>query len=163
MHTAIRSPHRHAAETFRESTLAAHVPILPPPLRSCPNSPAAARSQVSKERVSATYPAIEDTADALRRRAYRTASSDTLVVLNPARRVVVCIAAGLALAIVAAGANHLMTTTPDGGWFMYSPGTEPTFSSSRSDSDVIRAGAVWLIAVGAWLLFSWWLFRERRR
>jgi hypothetical protein len=83
--------------------------------------------------------------------------------VSQARRVVVCIAAGLALAIVAAVANRLMATTPDGAWFMYSPGTERTFSSSTSDSEVIQAGTVWLIALGAWVLFSWWLFRERRR
>jgi hypothetical protein len=46
---------------------------------------------------------------------------------------------------------------------MYSPDSEQAFASSGSDGDVIRAGAVWLIAVGTWLLFSWWLFRERGR
>jgi len=83
--------------------------------------------------------------------------------VNSARRVVVCVAVGLALAVVAAGLNRLMATTPEGGWFVYSPGNEPTFSSSSSDSDVLRAGLVWLLSVGVWLLFSWWLFRERRR
>ena len=83
--------------------------------------------------------------------------------MNLARRIVVCIATGFALAIVATGVNRLMATTAEGGWFMYSPDTQPTFSSSSSDSDVVRAGVVWLLAVGAWLLLSWWLFRERRR
>jgi hypothetical protein len=83
--------------------------------------------------------------------------------VNLARRVVLCIATGLALAIVATGVDRLTATTAEGGWFMYSPDTQPTFSSSSSDNDVVRAGVVWLLAVRAWLLFSWWLFRERRR
>jgi hypothetical protein len=45
---------------------------------------------------------------------------------------------------------------------MYPPASEPTFSSSHSDSETLRAAAVWLAAIAAWLLTSWWLFRERR-
>jgi hypothetical protein len=48
MHTAIRSPHRRAAEPVRQSTLAAHVPILPPTAHTAPRTaPAAAQNQVS--------------------------------------------------------------------------------------------------------------------
>jgi len=54
-----------------------------------------------------------------------------------------------------------MASTATGGWSMYPP-AEPTFSSSRSDSETVRAAAVWLVALVAWLLTSWWLFRERR-
>jgi hypothetical protein len=74
----------------------------------------------------------------------------------------VCVATGLALVVVASCANRLMASTPTGGWSMYPPASEPTFSSSHSDSETLRAAAVWLAAIAAWLLTSWWLFRERR-
>jgi hypothetical protein len=83
--------------------------------------------------------------------------------MNSGRRVIVCVAAGLALAVVAAGVNRLLASTPEGGWFIYSPETEPPFPPPSADSDVIRAGLVWLVAVGVWLVISWWLFGDRRR
>ena len=93
----------------------------------------------------------------------RTVDLGTRLAVDSARRVVCVSLTGLALVIVAAGVNRLTDTTAEGGWFMYWPDTQPTFSSSSSDSHVVRAVVVWLLAVGAWLLFSWWLFRERRR
>jgi hypothetical protein len=82
--------------------------------------------------------------------------------VNEHRRVVSCVASAAVLVVVAAGMNRLLASPPDGGWFMYTPDTEPVFSTaSSSDARVLREGAVWLGAVALWFSISWWLFRKR--
>ncbi|MFV0309513.1 MAG: hypothetical protein ACK5OX_17415 [Desertimonas sp.] len=82
--------------------------------------------------------------------------------MNAQRRVVLCVAAGLALAVLAAAVSRLLTAPGDGGWFMYAPGSEAAYTSSR-DGDVLKAGSVWLAAIGVWVLVSWRLFRPPER
>jgi hypothetical protein len=81
--------------------------------------------------------------------------------VNRQRRVLVCVAVGAALALAATVINRLLASDPDGGWFMYSPSTEPVFSPAASDGEMIRAAVTWLTAIGLWFGFSWWLFRRR--
>ena len=51
----------------------------------------------------------------------------------------------------------------DAGALVYTVDSEQIASSPSRDGDVLRAGLVWLIAVGVWLSISWWLFRPRQR
>ena len=81
--------------------------------------------------------------------------------MNRQRRVLVSVAVGAALALTAAVINRLLMSDPAGGWFMYSSSTEPVFSSVASDGEMIRAGVIWLTAIGLWFGVSWWPFRRR--
>ena len=83
--------------------------------------------------------------------------------MNLARRVIVCVAAAMAAAVIATAVNAMLAPSLAGGWVAYQVNDQPIISSSSSDGDILRAAGVWLLAVGAWLLFSWWLLRESRR
>ena len=72
------------------------------------------------------------------------------------------VSAAFVVAVVAAAVDRLLVNDPAGGWFMYSPGTEPSFWPSSWDGDVLRTPVIWLAAVGLWFGFSWWLFRNRK-
>lgn len=83
-----------------------------------------------------------------------------LVPMTHSRRVIVSIALGAGLAILANAVARLLTDDPDGGWFMYAPGqTDTTFEPS--DGDTVLTAVVWLIAVGVWSAVSWRLFMRR--
>jgi hypothetical protein len=68
--------------------------------------------------------------------------------VNRQRRVLVCVAVGAGLALTATVINRLLANNPEGGWFMYSPSTEPVFSPAASDGELIRAAVIWLTAIG---------------
>lgn len=79
--------------------------------------------------------------------------------MNQSRRVVVSIAVGLALAVMAVALTSWITEPSDGGWFMYSPNSEQMFDVSSDGTDWATP-AVWLAAIGIWFAVSWRLFRS---
>lgn len=79
--------------------------------------------------------------------------------MNRGQRIVLVVAIGAVATVVANGLNAVLDQ-PDGGWFMYAPGSEVTFSSS-DHGQTVRAAAVWLAAIGAWLGLSWLVLRDR--
>jgi hypothetical protein len=83
--------------------------------------------------------------------------------MNLARRVIVCIAAPMTAAVIAGAVNAMLAPDLSGGWVAFQTDDELLFSSPSSDGQVLRAAGVSLLAVVAWLLFSWWLCRERPR
>jgi hypothetical protein len=78
--------------------------------------------------------------------------------MSHGRRVVVCVALGLALVVAARAVTRLITEV-DGGWFMYAPDSSAPFSSS--DGDTVTCALIWLAAIGVWAVVSWRLFGPR--
>lgn len=83
--------------------------------------------------------------------------------MNLGQRVIVSVALGAALAVAAATISRLLIDSSSlGGWFAYEENTKVYgLSGAASDSDVLRAAAVWLIAIAVWLMISYRLFRPR--
>lgn len=82
--------------------------------------------------------------------------------MNRDRRVVLSLAVAAALAVAAVTLNRLLTNEADGGWFMYTPNSEPSpFSTGSADGESVRSAAIWLTAIAVWLAFSWRLFRTQ--
>jgi hypothetical protein len=79
--------------------------------------------------------------------------------VNRAQKVSVSIAVAAALLAGTNALLRLMDDTSSGGWFMYSPNNPPMFSSARGP--VARDLAIWLAAIGVWLLVAWRLFRSK--
>jgi hypothetical protein len=80
--------------------------------------------------------------------------------MSRAQRIVLVVAIG-AVAVVIANTANAVLDQPDGGWFMYAPDSTVTFDVD-DDGAVIRAGAIWLAAIGMWLGLSWLILRERK-
>ncbi len=80
--------------------------------------------------------------------------------MTTAQRRVLVVALGIVAAVGAVIVNQLMSSPSDGGWFAYAPNTSVVFEPSN-DSQTLRQGAVWLVAVLAWAVPSFWLLRER--
>ncbi|MDP1821390.1 MAG: hypothetical protein Q8K58_16045 [Acidimicrobiales bacterium] len=86
--------------------------------------------------------------------------------MTPAQRRVLGLGLGLGLGVVAmVGAvtvNQLLSSPGDRGWFAYAPNTSVVFEPS-DDSATLRQALVWLCAVVAWAIPSFWLLRDRPR
>lgn len=80
--------------------------------------------------------------------------------MSSAQRKVLVVALGVVAAVGAVTVNRLMSTPSDGGWFAYAPNTDVVFAP-RDDSHIFREAAVWLVAVVAWAVPSFWLLRDR--
>jgi hypothetical protein len=82
--------------------------------------------------------------------------------VNRERRILVSVALAATLALAAIAVNRLLRNDTPGGWFVYAPDGEPTFSSGTSDGEKLREAAVWLVAIAFWFATSWRLFRYRQ-
>lgn len=81
--------------------------------------------------------------------------------LERGQRVVLVIAAGVAVAALASGTNGLvLDREPDGGWFAYAPNTGVEFSPERA-ADTWRT-FVWVAAASIWGAFSVRVLSARR-
>lgn len=81
--------------------------------------------------------------------------------MNSRQRVTTSIALGAGLIVTASALTAQLHDTPDGGWFMDSPGSTTLYSAS-SHGDTLIAVAVWLAAIAIWFGVSWRLFRSDR-
>ena len=77
--------------------------------------------------------------------------------LNLAQRIVVIIALGLALAIVAGYLTSLATET---GWYAYSPLARPAISLSGMGEPGWLRMIIWLAAISLWATASAMLLRQ---
>lgn len=83
--------------------------------------------------------------------------------MNLGRRVILVIALGAALVVLATTVSSLLVEEPDSGWFMYQVGDAVRPLGTGMDAgDHVVVGAVWLVAVAIWFAIAWWLFRPRR-
>ena len=76
------------------------------------------------------------------------------------QRIVVVIASGVGLALMAATVNRLLAAH-DGGWFAYAPNSGVTFGPS-SRQVIWREAGIWLGALAVWTGLALWLFRHPR-
>ena len=76
--------------------------------------------------------------------------------MNRDQRIVVVVAFGILLAVAAVTVNRLLDN-PDGGWFAYAPNTGVRFPSGTEPT--WRRAAVWIGAVGIWVVSSLYLLR----
>lgn len=80
--------------------------------------------------------------------------------MSDRQRIIVVIAAGLGLAILAATVNRLLAD-PGGGWFAYAPNTGVAFAPGAR-TNVWREAGVWLGALVLWTGLALWLYRRPR-
>ena len=80
--------------------------------------------------------------------------------MNERQRVLIVVALGFALAVVAGTWIVMLNTTDDGGgWFAYAPGTAAIFADRPSHA--FRDGVIAFVAVVAWAGVSFWILRSR--
>ena len=79
--------------------------------------------------------------------------------MNSRQRITTSIALGAGLTVIASAGTAQLNDAPDGGWFVYSPGSTTLYSAS-SNGDTLIAVAVWLAAIAIWFGMSWRLFRS---
>lgn len=81
--------------------------------------------------------------------------------VNDRQRVLMVVAVGLGLAVVARTlVSTLVWDDLDGGWFAYAPGTSPIFSRPSGD---VRPGVIWLAAIVLWAAVSYRILRTPGR
>jgi hypothetical protein len=92
--------------------------------------------------------------------------------VNLAQRVVVVIALGIGLFVVAAAVSFLTLDRVDGGWFAYAPNTGVTLEPSQqtdtyyvvpTDRAMAEQAGIWLLALVTWAGASLWLLRTRSK
>ena len=79
--------------------------------------------------------------------------------MNERQRILLVVALGLAIAVVAATWNAMVATDgPGGGWLDCASAT----CSTDAPGDAFRAGAIWFVAVLVWTALGFRLLRSRR-
>ncbi|MBI4936403.1 MAG: hypothetical protein HY828_21195 [Actinobacteria bacterium] len=81
--------------------------------------------------------------------------------MNGSQKVVMSVALGAGLAVVASAVAARLNGPSDGGWFMYSQNSTTLYSAS-SNGSTLRTVAIWLGAIAIWFGLSWRLFRSDR-
>lgn len=86
--------------------------------------------------------------------------------MNQAQRIVLVIALGLALGIVAITANIVIGDPLEPGWYEYSPNVGVNVSDDyyvvATDEAILRQALVWLAGLALWTAASLRLLRTRR-
>ena len=90
--------------------------------------------------------------------------------MNQAQRIVLVIALGIGLLVIAVALNLVMTDPLGSGWFRLGDTTGVALSPSQtdnyfvvaSDRTIIEQAAVWVAGVAVWTGAALWLLRTRR-